>query len=92
MIHRWLHEDDILDAFEDLWPRRLARNIELAAALRREYMRGKRVGWAEANDRDDDDHGCIGDDCCNPHVFHTNSECFTAEMAEDFHGSNEGTT
>ena len=34
----------------------------------------------------DDEPGCMGGDCLNPHVEHTYDECFTAEMAEAVEG------
>lgn len=90
MSASWIRADDLLEAFEDYWPRRFARNIAYAAALRGEYLRGERAGWNEAcdadyDDDDRDDEGCVlGDRCCCPHPFHTSSECYTAEWAEQY--------
>ena len=84
MRHDWMRIQDIEEAVDSVWPRRLARALYIVACLRREYDRG----YCDACDDKDDDYfddvdaGCIGDDCCCPHIFHSRDECFTAEMAE----------
>lgn len=34
--------------------------------------------------RDRDGHCLFGDDCLCPHIDHTDDECFTVEMAEEW--------
>ena len=43
-IGDFIRIDDVLDAFEDMWPRRLANNIRWGSALCRAYATGYREG------------------------------------------------
>jgi len=85
--NRWFSETEILDVFDHYWPKRLARNLMTAAALRCEYLRGERDGWESANrdDYDDEPEGCVlGEHCCHHDPFHTSAECFSAEDADAY--------
>lgn len=82
----WIRLAEIEDAVESMWPIRLARALYIVSCLRREYDRGYSDACDDKDDDyfGDDDDGCIGADCCCPHLFHSRNECFTAEMAEAY--------
>lgn len=86
--------DDLEEALRSRWPLRLARNIGQAAALRAEYVRGRRDEAKECDydhyDFDDGEQseGCVlGLNCCCPHFFHDSSECYSAEDAQAYEDS-----